>query len=136
MPKWAASLHCRAAQLSLLRLFYRRQELSDEPTLPTGLLASLRPVTREEIPGRVAELLDKPVRWCSREHCIPVWDGFERTLEVFDAAAGEQLGLLKKVALIRADAETAAGGPLVVIFHTPEQTHRLYPEFSSAALES
>jgi len=136
MPEWPAPLYCGAAQLPRLWLFHRRQEFPYESTLSTGLLASLRPVKREEIPGCVADLLGKPVRWCSGEHCIPVWDGVERTLEVFNASPREQLSLLKKMGSIRAEAETSAGGPLVVIFHTPEQTHRLYPEFSSAALES
>ena len=69
-----------------------------------------------------------PVRWAPRERLVGDYEGRERTLEVFLANAAEQLPLFRGLRGVRAELEAAAGGPLVIIFHTVAETHRLYPE--------
>lgn len=59
-------------------------------------------------------------------------DGRDRTIEVFDAPASEQRALLRLLRPARAEIEAALGGPLIVVFHTPRETERLYPEVSAA----
>ena len=93
-------------------------------------------MTRDEIPHLVEELLRKPARWAVDGGQIVCWyDGLDQTLEVFNASASEQRPLLSRLRPIRSEIEQVLGVPLVVIFHTPEQTDRLYPEFSTTALE-
>lgn len=85
-------------------------------------------MTRDEVARHVAELLGLPARWASAHRSISSYDGCERTLEVFDADAGEQLPLLRRLCSERAALEHAAGGPLVIVFHTRAETSRLYPD--------
>lgn len=79
---------------------------------------------RKSIPTRVSSLLDdRPVRW---GEALGDYDGRERTLEIFDADAGEQRGLLRRLRHVRAELDEAAGGPLVIVFHTRAESRRLY----------
>lgn len=90
-------------------------------------------VAVEEIPGWVSALFGgRTVRWAPAERRIGDYDGNDRTLEVFDAPASEQRSLLRRLRPVRSDIEQAIGGPLIVIFHTPGETERLYPEVSTA----
>jgi hypothetical protein len=81
---------------------------------------------REAVPARVSELLDhRPVRWGE----VPGdYDGRQHTLEVFDADAGEQRGLLRRLRDVRGELDAAAGGPMVIVFHTRAESRRLYAD--------
>ena len=87
---------------------------------------------RKSIPARVSSLLDgRPVRW---GETLGDYDGHERTLEIFDADAGEQRGLLRRLRPARAELDEAAGGPLVIVFHTRAESRRLYADVLDAWL--
>src|SRR5262249_20098877 len=60
------------------------------------------------------------------------YDGRERTLEIFDADAGEQRGLLRRLRHVRVELDEAAGGPVVMVFHTRAESRRLYPDVIDA----
>lgn len=83
-------------------------------------------ISRVDVPRRVAEVLGRPARWAATADSIGDYDGREHTLDVFDAEAREQLALLRALRAERAELERAAGGPLIVIFHTKAETRRLY----------
>lgn len=90
-------------------------------------------LTVADIPGRVSELLGGRVaRWTPLSRQTGDYDGRERTIEVFDAQASEQRALLRQLRPARPEIECLLGGPLIVVFHTPRETERLYPEFSRA----
>lgn len=84
---------------------------------------------REDIPRFISRLLDnRPVRWMPPECAIGDFDGRARALEVFNADPGEQRALLRRLRHDRPAIEHAAGGPVLVIFHTSSETRRLYPD--------
>ncbi|HEY3356164.1 MAG TPA: hypothetical protein VGQ83_23130 [Polyangia bacterium] len=81
--------------------------------------------------SEVARLLEgRPVRWASPAPAGD-YEGRERTLEVFLADAAEQRPLLRLLRPLRPKLEAAAGGPIIVVFHTWAETFRLYPEVVS-----
>jgi hypothetical protein len=87
-------------------------------------------VRREDVPYAVSRLMgDRPARWAPTERLLGDYDGRERTLEVFNAAPKDQLGLLAALRSERAALREAAGGPIVFIFHTEGESKRLYAEF-------
>lgn len=87
---------------------------------------------RSDVPGVVSSMLDgRPSRWAPSNARVGDYDGAERSLDVFNAAAGDQRRLLRIVGSRRAEIELAAGGPVLVIFHTPEESLRLYADFLS-----
>lgn len=76
----------------------------------------------------VSALLDgRPVRWAVTQ--FGDYDGRERTLEVFNADAKEQLDLLRRLRPWRVELEATAGGPVVLVFHTRKESARLYSDF-------
>lgn len=82
---------------------------------------------REQIPGFVSRIVGlRPVRWLPPEQLAGDYDGRERTLQVFDADAPDQRRLLAIIDEHRAMLEEAAGGPLVVIFHSVRQSKERY----------
>lgn len=86
-------------------------------------------------PERIQALMDgRPVRWADARQVIGDYDGRERTLEVFNADAKDQRVLLRRLRPLRTELETAAGGPVIVIFHTITESERLYGDFVRAAL--
>lgn len=85
-------------------------------------------MSREDIPHRVAEILGRPARWASPGITSGSYDGCDRTVEIFNAAPSEQLELLRLLRAERSALERAAGGPLVIVFHTPSETRRLYAD--------
>lgn len=86
--------------------------------------------TRADVPPAISSLLDdRPVRWLPADRAVGDYDGRERTLEVFNAAANEQRPLLRSIRPKRALLESAVGGPVVVIFHTPAESLRLHADF-------
>lgn len=85
---------------------------------------------REAVPLRVSELLDhRPVRW---GETIGGYDGSERTLEIFEADAREQRELRRRLRPVRAELDAAAGGPIVILFHTRAESRRLYADVIDA----
>lgn len=89
-------------------------------------------LTVAEVVQRVSSLLGgRPVQWAPAERLVGDYEGRQRTLEVFDAEAGEQRQLLRDLRPVRAEIERLIGGPLIVIFHTPEESERLYPAVAS-----
>ncbi len=85
-------------------------------------------ITRESARQVVSELLgNRPTRWL--EAPAADYDGHERTLEVFDADASEQLALLRSLRAARSDLSAALGGPIVVVFHTRAESARLHEDF-------
>ena len=70
----------------------------------------------KDIPRVISRLIDnRPVRWA--EHTMGGYAGCDRTLEVFNVDAAEQLKLLHKI--------RQAGTSGVVIFHTCAETARI-----------
>jgi len=83
--------------------------------------------TRRGVPQAVSTILDgRPVRWAPRDATRGDYDGRERTLEVFFAEAGDQRSLSRRLFDHRQDIARSAGGSPVIIFHTPEESRRLY----------
>ena len=71
----------------------------------------------------------RPVRWAASERLVGDYDGRERTLEVFLADARDQLSLRTAIEDLRSEVTVAAGGPIILIFHTTKESHRLYADF-------
>jgi hypothetical protein len=69
----------------------------------------------------------RPVAWAG-SRAVGDYDGCERTLDVFNADARDQLELLTRFRGLRPEIEAALGGPIIVLFHTTAETARLYPE--------
>ena len=88
-------------------------------------------MTRDEVPGRVSRLLDgRPVRWAPSSSLFGDYDGRERTLDVFDAEPRDQRRLRGDIdRALREELQTAAGGPVIVIFHSIKQSAARYGEF-------
>jgi hypothetical protein len=92
----------------------------------------VKDLTRDQVPELVSTALGgKPVRWAPRGASIGDYDGCDATLDIFDAPAGDQLMLLRRLRAIRDDIDAAAGSAVVFVFHTPFETGRLYPELSA-----
>jgi hypothetical protein len=92
----------------------------------------VKALSRDQVPEVVSSVLGgKPVRWAPRGSSIGDYDGREATLDIFDAPAGDQLMLLRRLRTIRDDIDAAAGSAVVFVFHTPSETERLYPELSA-----
>jgi hypothetical protein len=90
------------------------------------------PSPRDLVPAQISALLGgRPTRWVPASRLVGDYDGRDRTLEVFDADAREQRALLRRLRPLRAEFERQIGGPLIVLFHTPSETARLYPEVRS-----
>jgi hypothetical protein len=78
-------------------------------------------MTRDEVVSAVREVVDgRHVRWRSPGGVY--FDGAERTLEIYDVEARDQLVLLKGLREMRTAIDDAAGGPVVYIFYTPSQS--------------
>ena len=90
--------------------------------------------SRKDVPWRVALAVGHPVRWAPPERAAGDYDGRERTLEIFMADAREQLELLRSLRAVRTEIEAAAGGPIVLMFHTVAETTRLYPEMLNTSI--
>lgn len=87
-------------------------------------------MNRDEVPSAVSRRLSgRPVRWATREQLVGDYDGRERTLEVFLADAKDQMALRAAIEVIRSDVAEAAGGPIVLIFHTTKESQRLHAAF-------
>ena len=92
---------------------------------------------RESWPKRVRDIMDgRPVRWADAPNLVGDYDGRDRTLEVFNADARDQRLLLRRLRPFRDELEQAAGGPVIVIFHTSAESGRLYGDFVQSALRA
>ena len=88
---------------------------------------------RDDLARRISGLLrGRPVRWA--KHPLGDYDGRDRTLEVFNADAGEHRELFRAMRPIRQEMEAVAGGPVIVIFHTRAESARLYSDFVKQSL--
>jgi len=81
-----------------------------------------------------AALNGRPVRWSSPQPGD--YDGRDRTLEIFNADAGEQRDLIRRLRSVRTELEQVAGGPVVIVFHTRKESARLYADYIEQALRS
>jgi hypothetical protein len=77
-----------------------------------------------DVPSMVARVLERPARWAPPGSFIGEYDGQERTLQVFNVDAREQLRLLEHLEPHRSLLEQVAGGPLVVMFFSVAQSVR------------
>ncbi len=85
---------------------------------------------REHVPIVVSGLIGgRPVRWAPTERLVGDYDGRERTLEIFNADVPEQRPILEAVDRERLRLEKAAGGPLVLVFHSVKQSKTRHQEF-------
>ena len=84
---------------------------------------------RAHVPERVSVLLGRPARWLPSGFALGDYDGVERTLEVFNVDAREELSLRRMIRSHRAELEAAAGGSIVFVFHSRFESIRLYGEF-------
>ena len=85
---------------------------------------------REHVPLFVSRIIEgRPVRWAPPKRNLGDFDGRERTLQVFNADAKDQRRLLDEIDRHRAPFEEAAGGPLVVVFHSVRQSAERHAEF-------
>jgi hypothetical protein len=88
---------------------------------------------REHVPVVVSGLIGgRPARWAPAERMVGDFDGRDRTLEVFNANVADQRASLEAIDRDRARLEEAAGGPLVIIFHSVRQSEARYGEFLAA----
>jgi hypothetical protein len=67
---------------------------------------------------------NKPVVWASERTTLGDYEGHDVTLEVFDVPAEEQRDLLRTLRPERQAAADLLGGPVQVVFHTPDATSR------------
>ncbi len=91
--------------------------------------------SRQDLLVRVRESMEgRPVRWAGPPDLVGDYDGRERTLEVFNADGKDQRRLLRQLRPVGPELEDAAGGPVIVIFHTVAESARLHAAFVQAAL--
>ncbi|MGH7286079.1 MAG: hypothetical protein ACRELY_31545 [Polyangiaceae bacterium] len=88
-------------------------------------------MTRDDVANFVSVYIERPTRWVPKDLSIGDYEGRDRTLEVFNADAVEQRSLMRTLEPVRPALEQAAGGPIVVIFHSRKQSAK-YAEFLSA----
>jgi hypothetical protein len=87
-------------------------------------------MNRKHVPLVVSRIVGmRPVRWAPSRRLVGDYDGRERTLEVFNADPKDQAHLFDEIDRQRAPLEEAAGGPLVIIFHSVKQSKERYADF-------
>ena len=87
-------------------------------------------LARDDVPEEVSRALGGlPVRWAPANAAAGDYDGRDRTLEVFLADAAEQREILGILRPERPRLEAAAGGAIIIVFHTRAETRRLYADF-------
>ena len=85
---------------------------------------------RDLVPFAISRLIgDRPVRW---GRSVGDYEGRDRTLEVFNADPTDQRALLDRIDQDRGPFEEAAGGPLIIIFHSTAQSKERYADFVDA----
>jgi hypothetical protein len=87
-------------------------------------------MNRALIPLVVSDLIGgRPVRWVPTNRLVGDYDGRERTLQIFNADPKDQRRLLDEIDKQRGSLDEAAGGPLVIIFHSVKQSTERYADF-------
>ena len=66
------------------------------------------------------------VRWTDDQTSHGDFDGREQSIEVFNVPASQQRTLHRQLKDVRRRAAEILGGPVVVLFHSPEATRRHY----------
>jgi|HubBroStandDraft_1064217.scaffolds.fasta_scaffold02408_13 hypothetical protein len=85
---------------------------------------------RERVPLFVSPIVaGRPVRWAPPRRLVGDYDGRERTLEIFNADPKDQGSLFDEIDRQREPLEEAAGGLLVIIFHSVRQSTERYADF-------
>lgn len=117
-------VHARAAQLAA------QEGLSLDEFITETLEAKLATPSSPPIgsptvvPLMVSRILGRPARWAPAGSFLGGYEGADRTLQVFDTVTVDQTRFLEMLEPHRPELEQAAGGPLVVIFYSPEQSRR------------
>ncbi len=87
-------------------------------------------MNRALVPLVVSDLIEgRPVRWVPTNRLVGDYDGRDRTLQIFNADPKDQRRLLDEIDKQRGPLEQAAGGPLVIIFHSVKQSTERYADF-------
>jgi hypothetical protein len=81
---------------------------------------------REQVLEFFEKATERPARWASERTTLGDFDARERTLEIFDVLRPEELPLLRSLRPARDWAANLLGGTVVIVFHTPRETERLY----------
>ena len=81
---------------------------------------------RERVRAQIAQLTGRAVRWCDARLSLGDFEGREHTLDVFDIPAAEQRDLNFDLRTVRRKASALFDAPVSFVFHTPEETSRLY----------
>jgi len=82
---------------------------------------------REAIRQYVARIMNgRPVRWTDEQTSQGDFEGREWTLELFDVPRAERRQLNQRLWELRKRAWEELHVPLTLVFHTPEDTERLY----------
>ena len=85
---------------------------------------------RERVPFFISRIVGwRPARWATP---VGDYDGREQTLHVFNADLGDQRRLLAEIDMNKKALEEAAGGPLIIVFHSVRQTEERYGEFAKS----
>ena len=67
-----------------------------------------------------------PLRWASSDTARGTFDGFDRTIEVFNIELAARSEFLQASRTARKDAEKILGGPIVFVFHSRAATAKHY----------
>jgi hypothetical protein len=89
---------------------------------------------RADLPAFVSTLVGgRFVRWLPTHRHLGDYPGRLNTLQIFHADPSDQARLIEAVDAERARLEVAAGGPLVLLFHSVKQTRERYPDIAEPA---
>lgn len=81
---------------------------------------------REEVRRFFEKATERPVRWADSSTTLGDFDARGAALEIFDVAARDELNLLRVLRSAREWAKSLLARPVVIVFHTPQETDRLY----------
>lgn len=82
---------------------------------------------RDEVKCLFQAATGKPVRWLDERTSRGDFENRSGTLEVFDVPAADQYPLFKRLHRLEEKASERLAQPIRLVFHTPEETTRLYP---------
>ena len=81
---------------------------------------------REQIRRMFQLATGKPVRWSDARTSQGDFEGRDATLEVFDVPEDGQWALFRRLLAHRRAASEKMGAKVALVFHTPQETERLY----------
>jgi hypothetical protein len=82
---------------------------------------------RDEVKCLFQAVTRKPVRWLDERTSRGDFENRSGTLEVFYVPAADQYPLYQRLQPLEEKASERLGQPIRILFHTPEETTRLYP---------